>query len=100
MELHLWTALTIVSMSAVTYLCRAGGYWAFRQFKPSAGLQSMLSYVPGALFVSFVAPSVVSGGLKEWIGAAVALVVARVTGSLVWPIFAGTAAAWVVWATS
>jgi uncharacterized membrane protein len=100
MQLNLWTVLTIVSMSAVTYLSRAGGYWLFRQFKPSPGLQTMLTYVPGALFVSFVTPSVVSGGLKEWIGAAVALVVARATGSLVWPIFAGTAAAWVVWAMS
>jgi uncharacterized membrane protein len=97
MRLDLWTFLTIVSMSLVTYLCRAGGYWVFRQFKPSAGLQSMLSYVPGALFVSFVMPSVVAGGTKEWMGAAVTVVVARLTGSLMWPIFAGTAATWVMW---
>ena len=97
MQLDTWTFLTIVSMALVTYLCRAGGYWAFRQLKPSPGLQTMLSYVPGALFVSFLVPSIVAGGLKEWIGAAVALAVARVTGSLVWPIFAGTAAAWIVW---
>ena len=100
MHFDVWTVLTIASMALVTYLSRAGGYWLFRQFKPSPGLQSMLSYVPGALFVSFVAPSVVSGGLKEWVGTAVALVVARATGSLVWPIFAGTAAAWVVWAAT
>jgi len=95
--LHLWTVLTIVSMAAVTYLLRAGGYWLFRTFKPSPGLQSMLTYVPGALFVSFVVPSVVAGGVKEWIAAAVTVVVAVMTRSIVWPIFAGTATAWVVW---
>ncbi len=100
MQLDTWTFLTIVSMALVTYLCRAGGYWTFRQLEPSAGLQSFLSYVPGALFVSFVTPSVVSGGVKEWVGTAVAFGVARLTGSLMWPIFAGTAAAWAVWALS
>jgi hypothetical protein len=50
------------------------------------------------LFVSFVVPAVAAGGLKEWIGAGVALVTAKLTGSLVWPIATGTAAAWVVWA--
>ena len=97
MTLHLWTLLTIASMAAVTYLLRAGGYWLFRTFKPSQGVQSMLTYVPGALFVSFVVPSVVAGGMKEWIAAAVTVAVAVMTRSIVWPIFAGTATAWVVW---
>jgi uncharacterized membrane protein len=98
MQVDLHTLLTIVSMALVTYLSRAGGYWLFRQLKPSPALQSVLSYVPGALFVSFVVPAVVSGGMKEWVGAAAAFAVARLTGSVVWPIVAGTAAAWVVWA--
>lgn len=96
-SLNVWTVLTIMSMAAVTYLLRAGGYWLFRVFKPSPGMQSMLSYVPGALFVSFVTPSVIAGGVKEWIAAAVTVAVALATKSIVWPIFAGTAAAWVVW---
>ena len=97
MGLQLWTFLTIVSMALVTYLTRAGGYWVFRQFKPSPALQSVLSYVPGALFVSFVVPAVVAGGLKEWVGTAAALIVARTTGSLVWSIVVGTAVAWGAW---
>jgi len=97
MRLELWTVLTILSMAVVTYACRAGGYWLFRQFKPSAGLQTFLNYIPGALFVSFVVPAVAAGGPKEWLGAAVTLITARLSGSLVWPIFAGTGAAWLVW---
>lgn len=96
-----WTFLTIVSMALVTYLCRGGGYWLFRQLKPSPALQSILSYVPGALFVSFIVPEVLlHGGVKEWIGAVAALVTARFTHSIIWPIVAGTAAAWLVWALS
>jgi uncharacterized membrane protein len=97
MDLRLWTVLTIVSMALVTFVCRAGGYWLFRQFKPSPMLQSVLSYVPGTLFVSFVVPGVLAGGLKEWVGAGVALLVAWLTRSMIWPIVAGTAAAWAVW---
>lgn len=97
MTLNLWTVLTIVSMGAVTYLLRAGGYWLFRTFKPSPGAQSMLTYVPGALFVSFVVPSVVAGGMKEWIAAVVTVAIALMTRSIVWPTFAGTATAWMVW---
>jgi uncharacterized membrane protein len=95
-----WTFLTIVSMASVTYLCRGGGYWLFRQLKPSPALQSILSYVPGALFVSFIVPEVLEGGLKEWVGAAVALVTAYFMKSIIWPIVAGTAATWLVWAIS
>jgi len=97
MKVDAWTMLTIVSMALVTYLCRAGGYWLFRQLKPSPALQSVLSYVPGALFVSFIVPAVMAGGAKEWIGAGVALITARFTSSIVWPIVTGTAAAWVAW---
>jgi uncharacterized membrane protein len=92
-----WTLLTIVSMTIANYQCRGGGYWLFRQLKPSPALQSMLSYVPGALFVSFIVPEVMAGEAKDWIGAAVALVTARLTTSIVWPIAAGTAAAWASW---
>jgi uncharacterized membrane protein len=97
MRVELWTLLTIVSMALVTYLCRGGGYWLFRQLKPSPALQSVLSYIPGALFVSFIVPAVMAGEMKEWIGACVALVTARYTNSIVWPIVTGTAAAWLVW---
>ena len=89
--------VTVFAMGVGTFACRAGGYWLFSRFKPSPGLQAMLSYIPGCLFVSYVAPAVVDGGPKAWIGAAVALATMKLTGSMIWPIFTGTAAAWAVW---
>ncbi len=85
-------------MAATTYLCRAGGYWLFSRIDPPPALRSVLSYVPGTLFVSFVVPSVVSGGLDEWTGAAATVAAAVILRSHVWPIFIGVGAAWVMWA--
>ncbi|MET0292556.1 MAG: AzlD domain-containing protein [Steroidobacteraceae bacterium] len=92
------TLLAILAMAAAAYFCRAGGYWLFSRFEPTPAVRNVLSYLPGTLFVAFVVPGIVAGGAKEWVGAAVAIVAARLTGSLVWPIFLGTAAAWMVWA--
>ena len=97
MHLDPWTLLAILGMAAGSFGCRAGGYWLFNRFNPSPAVRTVLSYVPGTLFVSYVVPSVAHGGPKEWIGAAVALVTVKLTGSLIWPIFTGTAAAWLVW---
>ena len=90
--------VTALAMGVGTFACRAGGYWLFGRFKPPPLVHAMLGYVPGCLFVSYVAPAVWDGGPKAWIGAAVALATIKWTGSMIWPIFTGTAAAWLVWA--
>jgi uncharacterized membrane protein len=92
------TLLAIVLMGAGTYGCRAGGYWLFSRFDPPPVVRALLSYVPGCLFVSYVAPGVWNGGPMAWVGAVVALATMKLTGSMIWPIFTGTAAAWAVWA--
>jgi uncharacterized membrane protein len=89
---------TVLAIGIGTYACRAGGYWLFNRFNPSPAVRALLAYVPGCLFVSYVAPAVYDGGPKAWVGAAVAIATMRLTGSMIWPIFAGTAAAWAVWA--
>ncbi len=91
------TFATILAMSAVTYLCRGGGYWLFRQIRPPPFVRTMLGYVPGALFVSYVAPALVGGGPQQWAGAVATLAAMRVTGNLAIAIVVGTASAWAVW---
>lgn len=88
--------LAIVSMALATYATRAGGYWLFSRFDPPQAVRIMLSYVPGTLFVSFVTPSIINGGPKEWIGAVVTLLIAMRTKSPAWPIAIGTGAAWII----
>jgi len=97
MSLHTPTVITILLMALGCFGCRAGGYWLLTRVRPSPAVQTVFSYIPGCLFVSYVVPAVIGAGPKEWIGAAVALITVRLTGSVIWPIFTGTGAAWAVW---
>ncbi len=95
---HAATLAAIVGMTVATYACRAGGYWLFRQVRPSPLLRAVLAYIPGTLFVSYVAPALAGGGLPQWVGAAATLGAMLATGNFAVAIFGGTAAAWLVWA--
>lgn len=100
MSLDPWTMAAILGMALATFACRAGGYWLFRQVRPSRGARALLGYLPGALFVSYVAPALLEGGSMQWIGAAATLAIMLKTGNLSLAILGGTAAAWGVWSLS
>jgi uncharacterized membrane protein len=87
----------IFGMALATYACRAGGYWLFSQVRPTKLTRAVLGHIPGTLFISFVAPALVHGGLQTSAGAAATLVAMVATRSLVAAIAAGTGAAWLVW---
>jgi branched-subunit amino acid transport protein len=57
----------------------------------------MLSYIPGTLFVSFVLPGVLAGGLQTIIGGAATMAAMVATRSLTVSIIVGVGAAWLVW---
>jgi uncharacterized membrane protein len=87
----------IGGMALVTFLCRGGGYWLFRQIRPTPFLRGVLGYIPGTLFVAYVTPAVLAGGAQGLVGSAAALAAMLATRNLSWAILAGTAAAWAVW---
>ncbi len=87
----------ILGMAAATLACRAGGYFLFRALRPTPFLRAMLGYVPGALFVGYVAPALAAGGIKEWVGAAATLIAVRLSGNIPLGIAVGTLSAWLVW---
>ena len=90
--------LAILAMTAATYLTRAGGYVLFRAMRPNQTVRAALGYIPGALFVAYVAPALAGGGWPEWAGAAVTVAVMIASAQMSAAILAGTAAAWLVWA--
>ncbi len=98
MTLDPWTLLAILAMSLATYATRAGGYLIFRIFKPSERVRAMLFYIPGTLFIAYVAPALMDGGLQQWVGAAAAIAIMLATRQMAAAILGGTAAAWAVWA--
>ena len=90
--------LAILAMAAATYVTRAGGYVLFRAIRPTPTLRAALGYIPGALFVAYVAPALAAGGWPEWGGAAATVAVMLTTREMSAAILAGTASAWVIWA--
>ncbi len=98
MTLDPWVLAAIVAMSLATYATRAGGYVLFRLFKPTATVRAVLSYIPGTLFVAYVAPALAGGGTQQWVGAVVAVAIMLATRQMAAAILGGTAAAWLAWA--
>ena len=98
MTLDPWVLAAIAVMAAATLATRAGGYLLFRAFSPPPAVRAMLGYVPGTLFVSYVAPALAAGGLQQWVGAIATVAVMLATRNLALAILGGTAAAGVVWA--
>lgn len=89
--------LAIGAMAVATFGCRAGGYWVFSRLPPSAFLRSVMSYLPGALFVAFVVPALADGGAKEWLAAITCLAIMASTRRFVVAVVVGTAVAWAGW---
>jgi uncharacterized membrane protein len=91
------TLMAILLMGVGTYACRGGGYWLFRQISPSPWIRRVLTYIPGTLFVSFVVPALLQGGLQPMVGGAATLAAMIATRNLLAGIVCGVGAAWIVW---
>ncbi len=59
--------VTILLMGAVIYATRAGGLWLASRVEISGRLEAWLGFLPGAILVSIVAPTVLTSGRpKPW----------------------------------
>jgi uncharacterized membrane protein len=74
--------LALALMALATYATRAGGLWFASRLTLSDRVEAWLGYIPGAILVSLVAPTVLTGGLAETLAALVVVLVALRTGSL------------------
>ncbi len=92
MSLDLQALLTIALMALATYATRSGGLWLASRLALSARMEAWLGYIPGAILVSLVAPTVLTGGLAETLAAVAVILVALRTGSLPVAMVAGVGA--------
>jgi uncharacterized membrane protein len=76
------TLFTILLMALATYATRAGGLWLASRLTLSGRVEAWLDYIPGAILVSIVAPTVLASGLAEALAAVAVVLVALRTGSL------------------
>lgn len=74
--------LTIVLMALATYATRTGGLWLASRLDLSERAGAWLDQIPGAILVSLVAPTVLTGGPAEALAAVAVVIVAVRTGSL------------------
>ncbi len=92
MRLDPQALLTIALMALATYATRAGGLWLASRLALSERMEAWLGYIPGAILVSLVAPTVLTGGLAETLAAVAVILVALRTGSLPVAMVAGVGA--------
>ncbi len=83
------TLITILGMALVTYATRAGGLLLMRRVSLSGPVERWLRYVPGAVLVALVAPTIAQGGLATLLATAATIVVAARSKSLVLAMVAG-----------
>ncbi|HJQ29958.1 MAG TPA: AzlD domain-containing protein [Rubrobacter sp.] len=74
--------LAIVLMALATYATRAGGLWLASRLDLSERAGAWLDQIPGAILVSLVAPTVLTGGPAEALAAVAVVIVAVRAGSL------------------
>ena len=74
--------ITILGMAAVTYAIRAGGLLLANRLPTTGFAAAWVKHIPGAVLAALVAPAVVSGGVAEWIAAALTAVVFTLTRNL------------------
>jgi uncharacterized membrane protein len=82
----------IILMALATYATRAGGLWLASRFDLSERVGAWLDQIPGAILVSLVAPTVLTGGIAEALAALAVLIVASRTGSLLAAMLTGVGA--------
>jgi uncharacterized membrane protein len=74
--------LAILLMALATYATRVGGLWLASRLDLSERAGAWLDQIPGAILVSLVAPTVLTGGPAEALAAIAVVIVALKTGSL------------------
>jgi uncharacterized membrane protein len=92
-----WDVLAaIIGMALASYLCRAGGYAVLRVTRPPPFVHSMLQYLPGCIFVAFLAPVFLRAGWPAILAGAVVLAVQARLGRLALSILVGVGTLWLL----
>ena len=86
--------LVIAGLTIATFTLRLSGILLGQRIPREGAWARALNALPGCLLVSLVSVALVSGGPKEWVAAAVAVVAANLTGSLPLTMAVGIASIW------
>jgi uncharacterized membrane protein len=94
--IHPAALLAILLMAIVTYGCRAGGYWLMGRVTISPRIEIGLTYLPGAVLISLVAPAMAEEGIPGVCAVAATALAMRLTNSLLVAMVAGVGTVWLM----
>jgi uncharacterized membrane protein len=83
-------------MALVTYACRAGGYWLMGRVTMSPRIGIGLTYLPGAVLISLVAPAMAEEGIPGVAAVAATALTMRKTNNLLLAMIAGIGTVWLL----
>ena len=69
------SAITLLGMASVTFGMRIGGFWLMSRFKSLKKLERLLTYTPGSIIASIVAPASLMNGVDEAIASLAVILV-------------------------
>ena len=94
MQTSIPALITILGMALVTYLTRISGLLLMSHVTLSPRLKAWLGYIPGAVIVSLVAPTIFGTGFAE-IGASLATVLVAIrTRNILLSMIVGVGVVW------
>jgi uncharacterized membrane protein len=96
MSINLTTATAIFGMVIVTYATRIVGLWLMKRFTFSQPIKKWLNHIPGAIMISIVAPTVINGGIADFVAALTTLFAIARTGNLFLAMFTGVGTVWIL----
>lgn len=96
MTVHPSALLAIALMAAVTYACRAGGYWLMGRVTMSPRIEAGLQYLPGAVLISLVAPAMAEEGIPGVCAVVATAIAIRLTNNLLVAMVAGVGTVWLL----
>ena len=86
----------IIGLAVATFTIRLGGYLLGAKLPSSGAAANAFSALPGCLISALLTVIVLQGGSPEWVAAAVALVTAIFSRSLVLTMLVGIVVVWLM----
>lgn len=84
----------IVGMAVATYVTQVGGLWLITKVTPSFRVAAWLRYIPGAVLVALVAPTIFTQGLAEACAALATVLAAVRTKNVLVAMVVGIGVVW------
>ncbi|HET9921478.1 MAG TPA: AzlD domain-containing protein [Ktedonobacteraceae bacterium] len=96
MQISLPALLAILGMACITYLTRISGLALMSRVTLSKRVEAWLGYIPGAVLVAIIAPTVLTSGPAEALAALATALAAIRTRNFLLAMLVGVGVVWIL----